>query len=211
MNLRLANIVSVVFHPLLMSTWIFFTFFFCCPSVVGVDALLPARLYLLGFICAVTFFLPSVLTYYLYRFGYIKDLILSNLLDRRLPYLLTILVYAASSYFFGRTFEPIASMAPQIAVILGSITVSVIITAAVSLRWQISAHGLGIGGALGFIASVYLKNNEDNLWLPLSLAIIATGAVISARLRLNAHTPAQAWAGVCVGLILSVLTVLIYF
>jgi hypothetical protein len=211
MNLRLANSISVIFHPLLMPTWVFFIFFYLCPSVVGVDAILPARPYLLGFICATTFFLPALFTYYLYRFGYAKDLTLSQLSDRRLPYLGTILLYGLAIYFFGFKFEPISNIAPQIALILASITVSIIIIALISLRWQISAHGAGIGGALGFIGAVYLKNNEDSLWLVLALAIVATGAVLSARLRLNAHTPAQAWAGVCIGLIINSLTVFIYF
>lgn len=212
MNTRIALILSVVLHPLLMPTYLFGVLFILAPDLVGVSTLgFSAQWSLLLLLFLNTFLAPALLIYYFYRLGLVQSLHLENLRDRRLPYLATALIYTLSTYLFGWRFEPISELVPQIAVVLGSITASVAVIAVVSLWWQISAHTTGIGGFLGAFGGLFLRYNDTNLFYPFMLGILMTGLIMSARLHLNAHTPAQVSAGLGVGVVISIAAVFLYF
>jgi len=209
---RIATFLSVVFHPLLITTYLFALLFLAAPDLVGVGALeLPALGSLLLLIFLNTFVAPAVIIYYFYRFGVVSSLHVDNLRERRLPYLVSAIIYAISTYLFGWKLQPIAELAPQISVILGSATLSLIIVALVSLFWKISAHATGIGGAIGIITALLMRYDENALLNPLLIAIVTGGFLMSARLYMNAHNLAQIAAGVFCGIFIGVGTVYYYF
>jgi len=209
---RTATFLSVVFHPLLITTYLFALLFLAAPDLVGVGALeLPALGSLLLLIFLNTFVAPAVIIYYFYRFGVVSSLHVDNLRERRLPYLASAIIYAISTYLFGWKLQPIAELAPQISVILGSATLSLIIVALVSLFWKISAHATGIGGAIGIVMALLMRYDESALLNPLLIAIITGGFLMSARLYMNAHNLAQIAAGVFCGIFIGVGTVYYYF
>ena len=208
MSNTLARFLSVVFHPLLMPTFVFGVLLFEVPNVLGVDvfsATLRTSLLLLIFVG--TFGVPALLIYYLYRSGYVQTLHLTTLADRRLPFFLTAFVYTFLTFLFGFRMALISTVAPEIAVLLGSITLSILLVGIISLYWQISAHSVGISGVVGIIAGVMLKFSQTDLFIPLLLSVLLTGFVGTARLKLNAHTPAQIGAGVLLGLCVSLVAV----
>ena len=212
MTNRIATFLSVVFHPLLITTYLFALLFLAAPDLVGVGALeLPALGSLLLLIFLNTFVAPAVIIYYFYRFGLVSSLHVDNLRERRLPYLVSAIIYAISTYLFGWKLQPIAELAPQISVILGSATLSLIIVALVSLFWKISAHATGIGGAIGIITALLMRYDENALLNPLLIAIVTGGFLMSARLYMNAHNLAQIAAGVFCGIFIGVGTVYYYF
>lgn len=212
MNTRIALLLSVVLHPLLMPTYLFGVLFSLAPDLVGVSTLgASARWSLLLLLFLNTFLAPALLIYYFYRLGLVKSLHLENLRDRRIPYLATTLIYTLSTYLFGWRLEPVSDLVPQIAVVLGSITVSIAMIGLVSLWWQISAHATGVGGFLGAFGGLFLRYNDTILFYPVILGILITGLIMSARLHLNAHTPAQVSAGLGVGLLISIAAVFLYF
>lgn len=208
MTSRFAHFLSAVLHPLLMPTFLFVLLLFRVPTVLGLDAFSPSlRLSILVLVFVGTFMVPSLLIYYLYRSGYISSLQLTTLADRRLPYFLSALVYFITAYLFTFQMQGLSTLAPEIGIIIGSIAVSILFVGIISLSWQISAHGVGIGGVVGVIGSLMLKFGLTDLFVPLLLLVMLSGFVASARLRLNAHTPAQVGAGLALGLLVSLLTV----
>lgn len=212
MNDKLARTLSALFHPLLMPTILFGILFFQTPGVLGLDAFSTTlRGSLLMLITVGTFGVPTIVILFLLRGGYIPSLHLDNRLDRRLPYLLTALVYAGVTFMFAFQMQLISDTAPEIAVILSSITLSMLLVGIISLYWKISAHGVGIGGVLGTLMAVTVKFGETDLILFLALLTGLAGLILSARLHLNAHTPAQVGAGFMLGLLVSALTVLFLF
>jgi len=195
-----------------MPTYLFGVLFILAPDLVGVSTLgSSAQWSLLLLLFLNTFLAPALLIYYFYRLGLIKSLHLENLRDRRLPYLGTIIIYTLSTYLFGWRFEPISELVPQIAVVLGSVTASIAVIAVISIWWQISAHTTGVGGFLGAFGGLFLRYNDTTLFYPFMLGILITGLIMSARLRLNAHTPGQVSAGLGVGLVISIAAVFLYF
>ncbi len=212
MSHRLAFFLSVVLHPLLLPTYIFGILFGLTPELIGVVALSPsARISLLVLLFLNTFVAPALVIYYLYRMGFVQSLQLQTLRDRRLPYLISLIIYSLSTYLFGWQFQPISELAPQISVVLGSITISLLFVALISLTWQISAHGVGVGGLLGALGGVIVRYGDFALFLPFVLGVIATGLLLSARLRLDAHTPAQVYAGLGLGVVVSIAAVFFFF
>jgi membrane-associated phospholipid phosphatase len=150
-----------------------------------------------------TFCLPALLIFLLLRSGVVRSVYLHDRNDRRLPYLLTGLVYAGLTYLFGFRLQLVSTFAPVFAVLMGSTTLSILLVGLINLYWKISAHGVGVGGTVGAIAGLLLRFGENTLLLPLAIAIVLAGAVATARLQLNAHTPAQVAAGVSVGALVS--------
>lgn len=208
LNTRLARFLSVVFHPLLMPTLLFGILLYQAPSVLNVDAFSGTlRISLLILIFIGTFGVPALLIYYLFRTGYVRSLHLNDLADRRLPYFLTALVYTGLTFLFAFRMQLLSTLAPEIAVLLGSITISILLVGLISLYWQISAHSVGISGVIGVLATIIAKFGETDLILDLTGLIILAGCVASARLQLNAHTPAQISAGFGLGLGVSILAV----
>lgn len=192
-----------------MPTLLFGMLLFLAPGAVGVDAFSPSlRLSLLLVIFIGTFAFPSLLVFYLARMGYVGSLQLETLSDRRLPYFLTAGIYGFLAYLFGFQMQMVSLVAPEISILLGSIGVSILLVGVVSLFWQISAHAVGIGGVLGGIAGLMLKQGIAELFWPLLTLVLLAGFVASARLQLNAHTPAQIGAGLGLGLAVSLVAVL---
>ena len=177
--------------------------------MLGVDVFSATlRLSLLVLIFIGTFGVPALLIYYLYRSGYVQTLHLTTLTDRRLPFFLTALIYTFLTFLFAFRMELISTVAPEIAVLLGSISLSILLVGIISLYWQISAHSVGMSGVVGILAGIMLKFSQTELFMPLLLSVLLTGFVGSARLKLNAHTPAQIGVGVVLGLCVSLVAVL---
>lgn len=191
-----------------MPTLLFGILFYQTPGVLGLDAF-PAtfRGSLLLLLSVGTFGIPSLLIYYLFRSRFIPSLYLEDRLDRRLPYLLTGLIYSGLTILFATRMQLISETSPEIAIILGSITTSILLVGIISLYWKISAHSVGIGGVLGTLIAITIKFGETDLIFILVLLTAITGLVMSARLYLNAHTIAQVNAGLLMGITVSILSV----
>ena len=128
MNNRIALILSVVFHPLILTTYLFALLFIVSPDLVGVSAFeLPALGSLLLLLFLNTFIAPTLVVYYFQKMGIISTMHVDDLSERRLPYLACIIIYGIATYLFGWQLQPISEMAPQISIILGGATVSLLI------------------------------------------------------------------------------------
>jgi membrane-associated phospholipid phosphatase len=212
LNNRIATILSVVFHPLILTTYLFAVLFVVTPDLAGVSALeLPAIGSLLLLLFLNTFVAPSLVVYYMYRFGMIRSLQVEELSERRLPYLASILLYGIATYLFGWKLQRIGELAPQISILLGSATLALFVVFLVSLFWKISAHATGLGGMLGTLICLLIRFDEPLLLYPVLVAIIVSGCVISARLQQNAHTPSQILAGLFTGALISATMVILFF
>lgn len=213
MTTRFAQILSVFLHPLLMPTIIFGILFYLAPeSIQNLElfndsarvGLMSLKMGLLLLIFLQTFILPVFTIYCLHRFGFVRDLKMETLEDRRLPYIVTMAIYTFVATFFTMKLKQL----PEVSIIMTGIAFSIASVAVISLYWKISAHAVGISGALGALIGIAIKFSSYQLFLPIIAVILMAGFLSSARLHLNAHTPAQIIAGGFLGLIVSLLVVL---
>ena len=78
----------------------------------------------------------------------------------------------------------------------------------ISYFWKISAHLVGWGGLVGLILILSLRFNTD-LMLFLILAILSSGFIGFARLKLEAHNPLQVYSGFLLGFVIMIVVFLL--
>ncbi|MBC6700578.1 hypothetical protein [Hymenobacter sp. BT190] len=197
MTRTLATLLSAVLHPLLVPSYLVAVLAYGFPA-----ALLPlnadARWQVLLLVWGLTFWLPGLAVWLLVRSGRVSSVELYERRQRPLPLLLAAMAFAAATTL---TVWAPAYRAPLLTLVLGGITAAVLLTLLVTFWWKISAHGVGLGGAVGLLALLlgrpYPTDGRAAGWL--AAAGLAAAAVFWARLRLQAHTPAQLWAGLGLG------------
>jgi hypothetical protein len=191
----LATALSALFHPLLVPSYLYYIVCYQLPGVVF-SPLLPDRWVVLAVVWLFTFILPTVGSVALLRFGLIDSLEMPARRQRAWPLLLATISFSVAAVLLHRP----ALFDALLGQMMAGMALAVGLTFLITLRWKISAHGVGVGGGLGLLALLYLGGAAGSLvlWWLLGSVLVA-GAVLSARLALNAHTEAQAWAGLALG------------
>ena len=197
MNRTLAYTLSVLFHPLLIPTYLFALVLYGLPqSIITFPA--DSRWIILAIVFFTTFIVPGLGTYFMYRHGFISSMHVENRPERNLPFFFTTVCFAVTSYLFyhEQIFDRLLFY------IMFLITFSVFSIYLISFFWKISAHSVGAGGALGILLFLHASLPESQLLYVVVAAIVVIGAVMSARLALQAHTPAEVYTGFLLGLVI---------
>ncbi|QHT67913.1 hypothetical protein GXP67_15335 [Rhodocytophaga rosea] len=199
---RFALALSALLHPLLMPTLLFSILLYFSPAIFGIanEAMQWRLLMLIAF---TTFLIPLLSMLLMFRVRSISSLTLDNKNERFMPFLITTLFYMVTTYLFLRQMQGYFTMI----VVLSSITFSIALVTLITVFWKISAHSVGICGMIGFLFGFYQKYADPQLFYPILVVILLAGLLMSARLYLNAHTPAQVFAGGLLGLVISFATV----
>jgi len=193
----LAWLTSIVFHPLMMPTFLNGIVFKYCTDLVPLPR--DAKIQILFFIFVTTYLAPSLATGLLWASGTISNISLEKRSERLIPLLITGLIYTGVSYVFLEHLQ----IARLLGLFMGAIALAVILTAFITHFWKISSHMVGIGGLLGFLIAVILKTNNMSLEFPLLATIFFSGAVASSRLLLGAHGYFQIISGFFLGIAVS--------
>ena len=151
-----------------------------------------------------TFVIPALSIVMLKFTGTIRSLHLKERRERLVPFFYITVFYGFTAYYFSS--QMIVSRLTEGIFILTA--VSIFIGAVITIFWKISIHGLGIGGVVGILLVLAVSIPESSIGYALFASFLVAGLVISARLRLNAHTPAQVYAGFVLGLFISFVLIL---
>lgn len=186
----LANIISAVFHPLLMITYgallaLTHTFLAIYPlSVKGM---------ILGAVFFSTALVPGLFILLLVKTGSAHDLELTDRRERLLPYLILVTSNMACLFFLYKMRMPFWILSQLMAVIA-----ALLAALCINFFWKISAHMLGIGGLLGAIMGICRVQHTDPYWLFIA-GFLAAGLLGVSRIWLKRHTPMQVYAGFALG------------
>lgn len=198
----LAYGLSVILHPVIMPSVLFLIIVTTYPIIVN-PLSEDGRYFLLGLIFLSTFLFPLVSVTLLWGFrknkNIIENLEMGQHKARVVPLAFTGFIYLGIAYLLFTTLR----MNTVVVVIMASMGVTVILVAAISYFWKISAHVVGVSGVIGFL--FYLNNRyADGAFFYLILGLILLcGILASARLALNSHTPAQVLGGAILGFVIS--------
>ena len=189
-----AHIISVIFHPLLMPSYLFLFIILFATSLM--QPLQRDSLFRVLFIIfIVTFVIPIISIGTLRLSNFISDFKLEERKQRVTPFLFVSCFYGITAYMFYSKFN-----FNSLIFIIFAITTALLLTLTIITRfWKISIHGAGIGGAVGFILALGLYHPIPNFALILAVVAIITGLIAYARLSINAHTPLQVYSGVLLG------------
>jgi hypothetical protein len=194
-------VVSGLFLPLfmpLLALWLTITYdpfmmFFLSPAKTQMTLIV---------VSLATIVFPLINLVLLKKAGVITSYNLINRNERLAP-AITTLIYFTLGYFLIKKGElPLVIYSMY----LGGLA-SVFLATIISLRWKISLHAMGIGGVLGGIYGLFKLHEFINLPLLLTL-IVSAGLVMTSRLELEAHTPAQVYIGCALGIVVTYLSVI---
>lgn len=196
----LANILSIISHPLLMPTIGLFLIFRSKTYLSYMPIHEQKILYLIVFIN--TFVFPiSIIPFFIYQ-KLIKNFKLSNRKERILPLSIISIFYFFTYLILHKLIVPTIIQN----FILGTFF-SILLAFLINLRWKISTHMIGIGGIVGLVLSLSIKLFVD-LQSIIMILLLFSGILGSARLYLNEHKPTQIYCGFLVGLITILTTIL---
>jgi membrane-associated phospholipid phosphatase len=203
---KLAHLLSTVFHPLIMPTWLFLLI-----QGFASNALQPistgSRLRLLGLIFLMTVVIPGLTLAMLRVSSVINDINLERRRERLMPFLLAIFFYGLTAWLFYEKLH----LNNLIFLVFAGLTALLAILAFITLFWKVSVHSAAAGGLAGAVAVMQMKVPDNDLFYPMTAAIVIAGAVMSSRLRLNVHTPGQVYTGVLVGFAVCFATLYLFY
>ena len=191
---RLAHIISIVFHPLLMPTYLF-AFIISFASALMQPLQKSSFLQVLAVIFIVSFIIPAISIGTLRLSNFITDFKLQNRNQRITPFFFITCFYGISAYMFYSKLN----LNNLIFLIFATTTILLLILTIITFFWKISIHGAGIGGTIGFIIALSYAYPISHFALFFSVIVVVAGLIIYARLTLNAHTPLQVYSGVTLG------------
>lgn len=203
MEIRIAKLISYVLHPLLMPTYGFLLIFFS-NNYISTFTAPEVKLIVLGITFVFTFLLPAFNVLILLKTGRIKSLEMETNNERFLPYVSITLYYFALFYlFYNAGFPNVFKI-----VVLGA-AICLLLTLLINLKWKISAHAIGIGGTSGVVLGIMYRLKLD-MELMFLFTLFLAGIIGFARLKLNAHSPAQVYTGFLLGFIVELGLMIFY-
>lgn len=182
-----AHILSDVFMPLFVPTYgmiiaMWFTPLQYLP--------LSTRIWSTAAIALMTAIIPMIVIGSLMKMGKVSDPSISNPKQRTIPYLTSIICYAASAIYLMSLHAEYWLTAFYAGAGVVSL-LSLIITS----RWKISAHTGAVGGLAAIIFWLGRAGYLENPLLWVSGAFMLVGLIAWSRLYLERHTLLQVFAG----------------
>ncbi len=209
---KLAYIISVVFHPLLIPTIMLFLLLLINPYIfkvreIGEEA---SRITLL-LVFLYTFFVPAISIGVLYLLGWISSPDIKDRQERIAPYLITGILYL---WIFYNFYKQQQVPPPYTSFMLGA-TIALFIAFFINIFSKISAHAVGMGGLVAMVLISIISFSHGAFTFKLRgvgmvemsdsslllIVIFLAGLVGSARLFLGAHHPRDLYGGYLVGFV----------
>ena len=204
--------ISVVFHPLLVPSYMLVLLLLINPYLFGVSKLWDESakmLMLLVFLY--TFFIPAVSIMVMYFLGMVQDVQAREREDRIGPYLCTGMLDLWVYYNFSQQ----GQLPPAYVSFMLGVVLALFLSFIINIFSKISAHAVGMGGLIGMviISMIWFSYGSFTVqWLNglslevsmlhlLMIVLVIAGAVGTARLFLKAHQPADVYGGYFIGFV----------
>ncbi|MEQ8905031.1 phosphatase PAP2 family protein [Ekhidna sp.] len=198
------KIISVVFHPLLMATYLSAILFTKTPELFPrVMPQIVPEFVLVVFIT--TCLMPALSLLLLRTFSFITNLELTQRSERIRPFIFIAFYYGASSYLFSDKLE----MGPVFMTVMISVSILILILLIITTWFKVSIHSAAIWSGVGFLTALVLHLGVIIGWYYFGF-ILAAGLTSSSRLYLGYHKPKEVWSGAILGFIYSYLTIVLF-
>lgn len=204
----LARIVSFVFHPLLLATYLFIFLSQFLPTALEPIKSDSHRTFIL-MIFIVTFVLPAGNLGIFRMFGTIKSFSLEERKDRIVPFLFISAIYCVITYLFmSRTRIGFNDNFLRLMILIDLL---VVVSTIVTFFFKVSVHSVGIWGMVGIVTLLTKITELPSMFYATLATILLAGVVMSSRLQLGAHTSREVMWGSVLGLGTSVAGMLVLF
>lgn len=189
----LAKVISYVFHPLFVPTYIFLLLMYAVPYEFSGITVWQLKMRLFGLFWLTAFF-PAFAVFLLWRLKFSESIFLRTQKERIIPYVITMFFYWWM-YYLSRNFTD----QPEV---LKFFFMGIFIASSIGLVcnnfFKISLHGIGMGGAMTAVI-LFSFYYQLPMGLPISIVTLLTGIVCTSRLIVSDHTTKEVYVGLLVG------------
>ncbi len=192
MEKRIAQTLSVIFHPLLMPTYMMLVLSKLNPQYPFILSTKYLNL-MLVLVFLTSFVFPLLIMLIMQRLKIIDSLQMKTKQERAFPLLITAGFFYLTYYFF----KQLPYFAFFNLFMIGA-TLLTVITLLVNYKYKISLHMTGIGGVFGALIGISLTTGHNYLFHILIVIFIA-GLTGFARLKLQTHSEAEVYSGFALG------------
>ena len=207
---RIFKIISLIFHPLLMVTYVLIFLLALNPFSFGVNSVKEywPFIFLIFFS---TFFIPMLIIVMMKALNLVDSLDLHKRKERIAPFI-------ATGIFYGWLFINLYKNTdvPQVlkVFVLGA-TIAIVLAFLITLVYKVSIHGMGMGGLLAGILLMGIVFGYDEMQLTLPggntlhfhfiyafiVGLLISGLTGTARLYLKEHDLKQWFVGMGIGIL----------
>lgn len=189
-----AKIISYVFHPLFIPTYIFIFLIYQFPYEFAGITEWQLKMRLFGLFWLTAFF-PAFAVFLLWRLKFSESIFLRTQKERIVPYIITMFFYWWM-YYLSRNFSDQPAVLKFFYMGIFMATVFGLI---LNNYFKISLHAMGVGGAMAAVIlfSFYYRYP---LGFAISMATLLTGVVCTCRLLVSDHTNQDVYTGLLVGI-----------
>lgn len=191
----IAKVISYIFHPLFIPTFIFLWLVIRFPSeFAGITE--RGLIFKSISVFWSTAFFPAFAVFLLWKLKLIQSIFLTTTKERIIPYVITMFFYWWL-YYLSRNFtdQPLALKFFYLGIFLATVVGLIL-----NNFMKISMHAMGVGGGIMFMIFTCLFY-QHHLGGDLSIGVIITGLVCTARLLISDHTNAEIYSGLLTGII----------
>ena len=192
MEKKFAGIISYIFHPLLMPTYLLLLFLFM-PVFVFYQYSFTIKMMLLAYVLILTFIVPAVMMWLLKKNRVINSIKMESRQERVLPLTFMAIIYYITYYFINKL-----GILNIYSLFLVGITLLTLFTLMINFYTKISLHMIGAGAVTGILMGLAFIFQEINLFWLYS-AIILSGIIAYSRVYLTNHTVRQLFYGYLLG------------
>ena len=200
--MKFSKILSYLLHPILMPIIVLYI------GINNVDYFYlifhnySNTLYLI--ILAFTMVFPLISAILFVKLGRVESLEMRKRKERRGPLFISILIMIIGFPIF----YSIAKLSPHLSAIYISSIILLFFSFLITIRWKISLHMMGIGGATGtFIALNYIFGG---IYYFIFLFFALSGLLAFSRLDQKAHNESQVYVGFVLGCVFQSLFIVYY-
>jgi hypothetical protein len=185
----LAHIISYLFHPLLMPTYLYAAIAFFSPMVFQ-NA--PWVSFILMAVFGLTAVVPALNVLMFKLTGTINNVHMPTRQERVTPFIfITILYIGITVLFYLKLPIPVVVKLMMLCAAL------VCLVCAATFFFKVSVHAVAMAGLTGILLALAAFSSAQTLMVPALIALVLTGVVMSSRLLLMAHTLQEvSWGGV---------------
>ena len=194
----ISNFISYLLHPLFIPIGGTIAYFLITPKYTPLEiqsaSILP--------IFILTVIIPIVTFFILKNVGLVNSIFLETATERKYP----LYIHASILLLILYKVIPNNYVSELYFYFTGLLGATVACLLLLLFNFKTSLHAVGVSGLLMYLINLSI-HFEINLIIAISIFILLTGAVLTARLYLKAHTRIELIIGVFIGLISQLLTV----
>lgn len=216
-----AKTLSLLFHPLLVATYMLIALLLLNPYLFGVNNL-SGRLPLVGILLFTTFVMPVFMTFMLRQLDFVTSLKLEERDDRVATYIVTGFFYVSMTIFFMYYYP---DMPNAYSAFLLGVTIALFVAFLLNLFLSVSTHAVGMGALVAMLFATIWQFSHglivfnlggwgivqiNSVLLFLIVALFA-GLVGTARMKLRAYSTQDLLGSYLIGFLTQLIALRIMF